>query len=95
MNLLLFEILILFMVKIITKYLLFSFKNFNTIFCILKYSSMAGVLYKGLCRFGDKVSKNLIISIYPNNKIKFVYPILPGVAKQKWNHPAGPKTGLH
>ncbi|KHJ88740.1 hypothetical protein OESDEN_11463 [Oesophagostomum dentatum] len=34
------------------------------------------VLYRALCRIGDKV----------------VYPILPSFAKAAWNHPAGPKT---
>ncbi|CAD5207390.1 unnamed protein product [Bursaphelenchus okinawaensis] len=34
------------------------------------------VVYKAICRVGDKV----------------VYPILPSFAKPAWNHPAGPKT---
>ncbi|ETN72352.1 hypothetical protein RB195_007816 [Necator americanus] len=34
------------------------------------------VLYRTLCKIGDKV----------------VYPLLPGFAKASWNHPAGPKT---
>ncbi|KAF1616782.1 UNVERIFIED_CONTAM: putative mitochondrial pyruvate carrier 2, partial [Eudyptes robustus] len=38
--------------------------------------TMSSVVYKALCRAGDKV----------------VYPILPSFAKPAWNHPAGPKT---
>ncbi|VDM66853.1 unnamed protein product [Strongylus vulgaris] len=34
------------------------------------------VLYRSLCRLGDKL----------------VYPLLPSFAKSAWNHPAGPKT---
>ncbi|KAH7700586.1 Protein F53F10.3 [Aphelenchoides avenae] len=37
---------------------------------------MASVLYRSLCRVGDKV----------------VYPVLPKFAQPAWNHPAGPKT---
>ncbi|KAI6182971.1 Mitochondrial pyruvate carrier [Aphelenchoides bicaudatus] len=34
------------------------------------------VIYKSLCRVGDKV----------------IYPILPSFARSAWNHDAGPKT---
>ncbi|KAH7697908.1 Protein F53F10.3 [Aphelenchoides avenae] len=37
---------------------------------------MTSVLYRSLCRIGDKV----------------VYPVLPKFAQPAWNHPAGPKT---
>src|ERR1700744_5573780 len=37
---------------------------------------MASMVYRSLCRFGDRV----------------IYPILPPFARPAWNHPAGPKT---